>query len=258
MSWERYSAQMLCSVGCAPQTDVASASSMDRSHPATTAQQNMPQQECPALGCSRSGCTGARLVTDNAAFLEAEYLQQQHNYQASQKPYRVGLILLCMGALFNWLGLAQAYVEPMRYIGVGCIVAGALLICAAMCRWLGRSSAGTAGQHATDLSSCELNTIGREEGSSLYGGQPPSVHIISLPLSPTLQSKPPDYESLVCELPTYEDAIKLRPTLELVQQQPLVANEDSVGPSSDASTTRVNLTKAVESSLNDSPAHHSS
>jgi len=45
-----------------------------------------------------------------------------------------------MGALFNWLGLAQAYVEPMRYVGVGCIVAGALLICAAMCRWLGRSN----------------------------------------------------------------------------------------------------------------------
>ncbi|XP_059483655.1 uncharacterized protein LOC132201483 isoform X2 [Neocloeon triangulifer] len=215
----------------------------------------MPQQECPTRGCSRTGCTGARLVTDNAAFLEAEYLQQQHNYQASQKPYRVGLILLCMGALFNWLGLAQAYVEPMRYIGVGCIVAGALLICAAMCRWLGRSNASTAAQRAADLSSCELNTIGREDGSSLYGGQP-SVHIISLPLSPNLQSKPPDYESLVAELPTYEDAIKLRPTLEFIPPAQSAAQHLEEQPA--VGTSTVNLTKALESSLNDSPAERSS
>lgn len=96
-------------------------------------------------GCSRPGCAGARLVHGDGALLaEAELLQQHQQQQASQKPYRIGLILLCVGALFNWLGLAQAYVEPMRYIGVGCIVAGALLICAAMCRWLGRSGAAAA------------------------------------------------------------------------------------------------------------------
>lgn len=99
-------------------------------------------------GCSRPGCAAARLVESRPAgcarlmhgdLLAAEAeLHQQH---ASQKPYRVGLILLCVGALFNWLGLAQAYVEPMRYIGLGCIVVGALLICAAMCRWLGRGAA---------------------------------------------------------------------------------------------------------------------
>jgi hypothetical protein len=46
------------------------------------------------------------------------------------------MVLLCVGALINWLGLAENYVEPVRYIGVACIVAGALLICAAMCCWL--------------------------------------------------------------------------------------------------------------------------
>jgi len=54
----------------------------------------------------------------------------------SQRPYRYGMVLLCVGALINWLGLAENYVEPVRYIGVACIVAGALLICAAMCCWL--------------------------------------------------------------------------------------------------------------------------
>jgi len=46
------------------------------------------------------------------------------------------MVLLCVGALINWLGLAENYVEPVRYVGVACIVAGALLICAAMCCWL--------------------------------------------------------------------------------------------------------------------------
>lgn len=54
----------------------------------------------------------------------------------SQRPYRYGMMLLCIGALINWLGLAENYVEPVRYIGVACIIAGALLICAAMCCWL--------------------------------------------------------------------------------------------------------------------------
>ncbi|PSN40308.1 hypothetical protein C0J52_18619 [Blattella germanica] len=56
----------------------------------------------------------------------------------SQRPYRYGMVLLCVGALINWLGLAENYVEPVRYIGVACIIAGALLICAAMCCWLQR------------------------------------------------------------------------------------------------------------------------
>lgn len=54
----------------------------------------------------------------------------------SQRPYRYGMVLLCVGALINWLGLAENYVEPVRYVGVACIIAGALLICAAMCCWL--------------------------------------------------------------------------------------------------------------------------
>lgn len=66
----------------------------------------------------------------------------------SQKPYRYGMILLCFGALINWVGLAEKYTEPIRYAGVACIVGGALLICTAMCCWLHsppRNAVGAAG-----------------------------------------------------------------------------------------------------------------
>lgn len=56
--------------------------------------------------------------------------------ERSQKPYRYGMILLCFGALINWVGLAENYTDPFRYAGVACIIGGALLICTAMCCWL--------------------------------------------------------------------------------------------------------------------------
>jgi hypothetical protein len=71
----------------------------------------------------------------------------------SQRPYRYGMILLCVGALINWLGLAENYVEPVRYIGVACIIAGAMLICAAMCCWLQRP----AFDHPDDISQVNHN-----------------------------------------------------------------------------------------------------
>ncbi|KOB70359.1 Uncharacterized protein OBRU01_15408 [Operophtera brumata] len=40
----------------------------------------------------------------------------------SQRPYRYGMVLLCAGALINWLGLAEDYAEPVRYVGVACII----------------------------------------------------------------------------------------------------------------------------------------
>lgn len=56
--------------------------------------------------------------------------------QRTQKPYRYGMILLCFGALINWIGLAENYTDPFRYAGVACIIGGAFLICTAMCCWL--------------------------------------------------------------------------------------------------------------------------
>lgn len=79
----------------------------------------------------------------------------QDDVRRSQKPYRYGMILLCFGALINWVGLAENYTEPIRYAGVACIVCGALLICTAMCCWLHsppRNSVGAAGGPGGEVS----------------------------------------------------------------------------------------------------------
>ncbi|KDR11540.1 hypothetical protein L798_14099, partial [Zootermopsis nevadensis] len=116
----------------------------------------------------------------------------------SQRPYRYGMILLCVGALINWLGLAENYVEPVRYIGVGCIIAGAMLICAAMCCWLQRPAT----DNADNIS--QISELDHQ------------IHVIEVPCSlesNIIQQKPPDYDTVADAPPSYEDAIKLSPSL---------------------------------------------
>ncbi|XP_041979404.1 extensin-like isoform X2 [Aricia agestis] len=111
----------------------------------------------------------------------------------SQRPYRYGMVLLCAGALINWLGLAEDYAEPVRYVGVACIVAGALLICAAMCCWL------QSPRQPHDRASPDTHQIDDP------------IHVISMPDEETMQQKPPDYDTVAGAPPTYDDAIKLNP-----------------------------------------------
>ncbi|RVE45344.1 hypothetical protein evm_009973 [Chilo suppressalis] len=113
----------------------------------------------------------------------------------SQRPYRYGMVLLCAGALINWLGLAEDYAEPVRYVGVACIVAGALLICAAMCCWL----QSPARQPQSDRATPDTHQIDDP------------IHVISMPDEETMQQKPPDYDTVAGAPPTYDDAIKLNP-----------------------------------------------
>lgn len=73
----------------------------------------------------------------------------QSNFHRLQfrRMYRYGLSLLLVGVLCNWIGFAQNYFTPVRYLGVGCIIAGILCICLAFCRWLTmRSSDSTSNQ----------------------------------------------------------------------------------------------------------------
>ncbi|KAK0088476.1 hypothetical protein PV325_011892 [Microctonus aethiopoides] len=117
----------------------------------------------------------------------------------SQRPYRYGMVLLCVGALINWLGLAENYVEPVRYVGVACIVAGALLICAAMCCWLHASPTRSASQ---SQSMNNPNTIQIDD----------PIHVISIEETASgARQKPPDYEAVADPPPSYDDAIKLNP-----------------------------------------------
>ncbi|KAL7293166.1 hypothetical protein TKK_0013316 [Trichogramma kaykai] len=137
----------------------------------------------------------------------------------SQRPYRYGMVLLCVGALINWLGLAEHYVEPVRYVGVACIVAGALLICAAMCCWLHAPPTRTSTHiHRTT----HVPTVPVDD----------SIHVISMeePSSGARQ-KPPDYEAVADPPPSYDDAIKLNPA-QLAQQN----HRNSIGAISAIST----------------------
>lgn len=140
----------------------------------------------------------------------------------TQRPYRYGMILLCVGALVNWLGLAEDYAEPIRYTGVACILAGACLICTAMCCW--------------------LHTPNRA-GSSAENDDP--VHVISAAEERRCE-KPPDYDSVAVAPPSYDDAIKLDPAallhLSMSVSMPPAAQQPSdagsqTAPAQSAATT---------------------
>ncbi|XP_050439476.1 uncharacterized protein LOC126844976 [Adelges cooleyi] len=118
--------------------------------------------------------------------------------EESQRPYRFGMTLVCIGALFNWLGLADHHTKPVpavRYIGVGLVASGAVLICMAMCFW--------------------MNSVREEEDDDSTD----HVHVISVDPPVRLDEKPPDYASVVDVPPSYDDAIKLDPQRLLVESQ---------------------------------------
>lgn len=120
--------------------------------------------------------------------------------EQSQRPYRFGMTLLCVGALFNWLGLADNYSEPVpaiRYIGVGLIAVGASLICMAMCFWMRTIHDPIAGSTSNDATNVDVSAAADP------------IHVISVDIPP---EKPPDYAAVVDIPPCYEDAIKLNPS----------------------------------------------
>lgn len=157
----------------------------------------------------------------------------------TQRPYRYGMILLCVGALVNWLGLAQDYTEPIRYTGVACILAGACLICTAMCCW--------------------LHTPNRA-GSSNENDDP--IHVISAAEERRCE-KPPDYDSVAVAPPSYDDAIKLDPSAllqHLPPASPMVpannnANSASANPNA---TTIITTSSSITSSSSSSTSPTSS
>ncbi|CAH1710103.1 unnamed protein product [Chironomus riparius] len=117
----------------------------------------------------------------------------------TQRPYRYGMILLCLGALINWLGISEPTPnsEPIRYLGVACILGGALLILSAMCCWL------KAPNRTSD---------GNEENND-------PIHVITI-ADERRREKPPDYDQVTSSPPSYDDAIKLNPNALLKLSQP--------------------------------------
>lgn len=120
----------------------------------------------------------------------------------SQRPYRYGMTLLCVGAMFNWLGLADNNAEPVRYIGVSLIAAGAILICLAMCFW--------------------MKATHDPQVAIIQSESDPVHHIVTIHHSDSVTEKPPDYDSVTgCLPPCYEDAIRLSPVHLLTAANPV-------------------------------------
>ncbi|XP_073984945.1 uncharacterized protein isoform X2 [Rhodnius prolixus] len=112
------------------------------------------------------------------------------------RAYRYGMTLLCVGALFNWLGLTENNSEPVKFIGYTCLASGALLVCMAICFW-----ANSAHRHVH-------NQVRPEQNNEAV------VNIVDPGRERReFREKPPDYDT-VADLsppPSYDDAIRLSP-----------------------------------------------
>lgn len=124
----------------------------------------------------------------------------------THQAYRYGIALSCIGVLLNWLGVAQAYIEPVRYLGVGLVIIGSFLIIAAMCRWMFVSPQAT-------------TTTAVQEVSSDGAGD---LHVITVPMvrgqahsrtpgTSASQTRPPDYFLVTEKPPSYEEAMSMLP-----------------------------------------------
>ncbi|XP_014246010.1 uncharacterized protein LOC106664621 isoform X1 [Cimex lectularius] len=113
------------------------------------------------------------------------------------RAYRYGMTLLCVGALFNWLGLSDSEhtSDPVRFIGYTCLASGALLVFMAICFW---ANASQRNPH---------NQIRPEENEGIdvvVNMEPHGRHHNN-------REKPPEYDAVADLPPSYDDAIKLSP-----------------------------------------------
>ena len=57
-------------------------------------------------------------------FFRGAAQQPMNDRMQFRRMYRYGLGLLILGIICNWIGFAQSYFAPIRYLGVGCVLAG--------------------------------------------------------------------------------------------------------------------------------------
>ncbi|KAG5676570.1 hypothetical protein PVAND_006393 [Polypedilum vanderplanki] len=157
----------------------------------------------------------------------------------TQRPYRYGMILLCLGALINWLGISEGPTqnsEPIKYLGVACILGGALLILSAMCCW--------------------LKAPNRTSDSNEENADP--IHVITI-TDERRREKPPDYDQITSP-PSYDDAIKLDPSALLKISQPnnSIFLPNQVGATNNAFCLNSESTTTNNSNSSPRPASSSS
>ncbi|CAL4196210.1 unnamed protein product, partial [Meganyctiphanes norvegica] len=127
----------------------------------------------------------------------------------TQQAYRYGIALSCIGVLLNWLGVAKAYIEPVRYLGVGLVIVGSFLIIAAMCRWMflaphnvHQENGGSNSDGGSDLHVITV-AMGRSSRTAANSCSPANTR--------TMQNKPPDYFLVTEKPPSYEEAMSMLP-----------------------------------------------
>ncbi|KAK8723570.1 hypothetical protein OTU49_011791 [Cherax quadricarinatus] len=136
-------------------------------------------------------------------------LEQLCNFpNFTQQAYRYGIALSCIGVLLNWLGVAQAHIEAVRYLGVALVIVGSFLIIAAMCRWMFLSPQSTIVSEVPSERVGDLHVITVPMGG-IQG--PPCVQgpLCAPGAATTTQGKPPDYFLVVEKPPSYEEAMSM-------------------------------------------------
>ncbi|XP_052893046.1 uncharacterized protein LOC128300861 isoform X2 [Anopheles moucheti] len=163
----------------------------------------------------------------------------------TQRPYRYGMMLLCVGALVNWLGLAENYSEPVRYAGVACIL-GACLICTAMCCWLHTPGRSGANGDEVNIFFCTIYIAIYNSPllPSLQSDDP--VHVIST-TEERRREKPPDYDTVAAAPPSYDDAIKLDPAALLRLS---IASDTTINSNSNANSLPTEHPSSSQTTLN--------
>ncbi|XP_064093745.1 uncharacterized protein LOC135206263 [Macrobrachium nipponense] len=122
----------------------------------------------------------------------------------TQQAYRYGIALSCIGVLLNWLGVAQAYIEPVRYLGVGLVIIGSFLIIAAMFRWMFLSPHPSTVHEVNSEATGDLHVITVPMGRTQSQSRTPGTSAAS-------QGKPPDYFLVTEKPPSYEEAMSMLP-----------------------------------------------
>lgn len=57
--------------------------------------------------------------------------------------------------IFSVFFKGTTYIDPLRYLGVACVLTGSFCVCLAMCRWLSKPIS-VSGHHVTNL---EVNSM---------------------------------------------------------------------------------------------------
>jgi len=158
-----------------------------------------------------------------------------------QRAYRYGMTLLCVGALFNWLGMSESNSEPVRFIGYTCLASGIVLFFMATCFWA-KSSHRPTNQVRPSRSDRDvvINVESRREPPRYLNEKPPDYEAV------TDMTPPPSYDDAILLSPAYLTNVIREPRIEAALQQSDALPEVIVSSPSGTITQVVSSTSAEQ------------